>query len=310
MSSYSTSADSYESDEPPRLQLDLERLMGRAADVLNADCINAQQLTRGSNHEIFVLQFRLRPKGPAVLESLKKAGLSCIARFTRVKDHEARESSEVATLRYLRRQTSIPVPEVYYEDLDPDNDVGASFVLMEKMPGRHLYKIWDDMSLEQKKSALSQVAGVVVQLASLRFDRIGCLSEDGVGPLVSPCFEDPVGPFESTLQYLQAFVATNSAIAGAELGSEIETVALNEPEIETETATKLESYHRQKVQEELKRFFALHTDTTYLNPPFCMIHADFDAQNMLFCHNNEERRVITWAVPGCGRLDSCSLTAH
>lgn len=63
------------------------------------------------------------------------------------------------------------MPEIYYHDLDPDNDIGAPVVLMERMPGRHLNKIWDELSLDGKKSALSQIALVIAQLSSLKFDQ-------------------------------------------------------------------------------------------------------------------------------------------
>ncbi|KAK4098623.1 hypothetical protein N658DRAFT_386077, partial [Parathielavia hyrcaniae] len=83
--------------------------------------------------------------------------------------------SEIATAQYLKRCTKIPVPEINYHDLDPNNDTGAPFVLMKRVLGRHLHKMWNKMSLKHKKSALSQIGSVVAQLASLTFDQIGSL---------------------------------------------------------------------------------------------------------------------------------------
>ncbi len=41
--------------------------------------------------------------------------------------------SEVATLRYLRAHTSVPVPEVYWYDANPYNRLGGEYIVMEKV---------------------------------------------------------------------------------------------------------------------------------------------------------------------------------
>ncbi|KAK4041458.1 hypothetical protein C8A01DRAFT_45417 [Parachaetomium inaequale] len=261
MSSYSSAEDAYDSDEPPELALDLAKLVDRASEVLKVKCTGAKKLTQGSSHEIFTLHFQRSPAAP---ESLVRAGFSCIAQFTRGNSDTAKSVSEIATARYLKRFTEIPVPEIYYYDLDPDNDIGAPFVLMERMPGRHLHKIWDTLSLETKKSALSQIASVIVQLASLKFDQIGSLDEHGVGPLISPCFEQPKGPFLSTGAHLRSFVCPHS---------------VSPPELRNLL---------QQTQQEIDRFLALNAHALYLQPPFCLIHADFDGQNMLFLEESPD----------------------
>ncbi|KAK4152972.1 hypothetical protein C8A00DRAFT_15758 [Chaetomidium leptoderma] len=255
MSSYSSADEAYDSDEPPELELDLGKLMNRASAILKAKCTAAKKLTRGASHEIFTLQFQKAATAP---ESLAQAGFCCIARFTRDSSNPAKSLSEIATTRYLKRFTEIPVPEIYYHDLDPDNDIGAPVVLMEKMPGRHLHKLWENLSLEDKKSALSQIASVIAQLASLKFDQIGSLDEHGIGPLISPCFEHPKGPFQSIGEYLLSFVSAES---------------VESPELK-------DLFHQ--TQEEIERFLALNGHAAYLQPPFCLIHADFDGQNLLF----------------------------
>ncbi|KAH7316853.1 kinase-like domain-containing protein [Stachybotrys elegans] len=254
MSPYSSAEDEYDSDEPPELHLNLDKLIRRATKILNTPCKRARRLTRGARHEIFVLEFE---ETHTLFASLARAGYSCIARFARVKGHTVKERSETATIRYLKQQTSIPVPEIYYEDLDPDNDVGAAFVLMERLPGRHLYKIWDGLSLDHKKVVLSEIAPVVCQFGALRFDKIGCLTDSGIGPLVSPCYSSPQGPFDSVLDYLHSFVRPDA----------VESLQL--------------SRLFKEVQAELAAFVC-QNDTSYLKQPFSLIHADFDAQNMLF----------------------------
>jgi hypothetical protein len=41
--------------------------------------------------------------------------------------------SEVATMRYLRERTSIPVPDVYHYDSNPFNRLGGEYILMSKV---------------------------------------------------------------------------------------------------------------------------------------------------------------------------------
>lgn len=41
--------------------------------------------------------------------------------------------SEVATLRYLRENTPVPVPTVYYYDSNPYNRLGGEYILMSKV---------------------------------------------------------------------------------------------------------------------------------------------------------------------------------
>src|SRR5271154_5446142 len=184
-------------------------------------------------------------------------------------------------MQYLRPRLSIPVPEIYSFDFIPQNNVGAQFILMERLPGRHLYQLWDGLTLRHKKSVISDIASALTQLGKLKFDRIGCLGPYGeVGPLLCRMGEGAggertytVGPFESTLDYLLSFV--NAQSDSSEVFSEVEAV--------------LESH------------MSAHSQSRALTAPFRLIHADFDAQNLLFTEpdldNNRPPRIsgiIDW----------------
>ncbi|KAH6844687.1 kinase-like domain-containing protein [Chaetomium sp. MPI-CAGE-AT-0009] len=265
MTSYSSAEDSYDSDEPPELELDLAKLMDCASKALKAKCITAKKLTRGLSHEVFVLQFQPEEVTDTTPPTLIQANFSCIARFSRLSNTRAKSLSEIATAQYLKRFSSIPVPEIYYYDLDPDNDIGAPVVLMERMPGRHLNKIWDDLWLESKKSVLSQIASVIAQLSSLKFNQIGSLDEHGVGPLISTCFDRPKGPFHSTYEYMQSFLPAPKLSDGSPV--------VKDP--------------LQEARAMIEHFLA-NTDQACIQPPFGLIHADFDGQNMLFLDSPDD----------------------
>ncbi|KAJ4156474.1 hypothetical protein NW754_008106 [Fusarium falciforme] len=175
MSSYPSADEEYDPGEPSKLDLNLDSLRIIATRVLQAACINTRPMTRGSSHEIFVLEFE---------ES---------TRFARVRGTSAKEESEIATIRYVKQHTSIPVPEIYYQDLNPENKIGAAFVLMEKLPGRHLYKTWDGLSLGHKKVVLSEIASIIIQFSSLCFGKIKCLTQNEIGHVISPYCNSPQG---------------------------------------------------------------------------------------------------------------------
>ncbi|KAH8896234.1 hypothetical protein GQ53DRAFT_819358 [Thozetella sp. PMI_491] len=105
----------------------------------------------------------------------------CIARFTRVNDATTavKEESEIATIMHLEQKTSIQVPRILHYDTDISNDIGAAYVLMGKLPGKHLYEIWHELTLPHKKKALSDIAAVIAQFALLHYNSIGAFQLHG-----------------------------------------------------------------------------------------------------------------------------------
>lgn len=83
--------------------------------------------------------------------------------------------SEAATLTHLRANTSIPVPRVFAWDSSPDNELGFEWILMEKIAGVPLLDIWRKIEWERKLVLIESLAGLVNQLGSHKFDRIGSL---------------------------------------------------------------------------------------------------------------------------------------
>lgn len=262
------SDEEYDSDEPAPLVLDFNQLTRRASLAVSRTCTGWRKLTKGRFHEIFVLFFggnagesiQGGASGPDVPGS--ESEWSCIARVSREPEMIEKLMSEVETMQYVRSQTSIPVPEIYTYDFRLKNSVGAQFMLMERMPGRHLYQLWDHLTLDHKKIVLSDIARVMAQMSQLKFDRIGCLSAiRGVGSLICRMGDDrggentcTGGPFESTLDYLLYFL--NAQTDGSEVFSKVEAV--------------------------LRSYMSTHGNSPALSPPFRLIHADLDAQNLLF----------------------------
>lgn len=137
-SPHSSADEEYDSDEPPELKPDLEKMKDCASTIASATCTKARRLTRGTYHEIFLLEF---DAGSETLVEIERARHSGIARLTRSEESLAKAISELATMRHVKDYTSILVAKIFHRDLGPDNPVGAPFVLMERLPRQHLYNI-------------------------------------------------------------------------------------------------------------------------------------------------------------------------
>ena len=73
-------------------------------------------------------------------------------------------ASEVATLSYLRENTSIPVPRVIAHSPTAENELGCEWILMENIPGIALADVWNSINLETKTNVIKDLAGFARQL--------------------------------------------------------------------------------------------------------------------------------------------------
>ncbi|KAF7293115.1 hypothetical protein MKEN_01468900 [Mycena kentingensis (nom. inval.)] len=131
-------------------------------------------------------------------------------------------ASQVATMRYLRANTALPVPEVYAFDAGIENEIGAPYMAMEYVPGVSVSMVWFDDAEgrreEKRLRILKQLAELSAQMRELRFDSIGSLSgEETATPTIGECFngiqpddDDPdsfevisYGPFTTAQSWLQ-----------------------------------------------------------------------------------------------------------
>jgi aminoglycoside phosphotransferase (APT) family kinase protein len=117
--------------------------------------------------------------------------------------------SEVATLQFLEN-TAIPAPRVHAYQLEsPENAVGTSYVLMEKLSGKPLD--WNSAPADGRVRVLEQLADLYLELEKHPIPLTGSLlptSESGgtnggfnvAGFAQMPCFETPelpLGPFKT-----------------------------------------------------------------------------------------------------------------
>ena len=83
--------------------------------------------------------------------------------------------SEVATIAYLRANTSIPVPQVFAWDSNGSNELHFEWILMARIDGVPLFDVWRKVPWEKKLELTGMIAGMVKQLRDRKFDCIGGL---------------------------------------------------------------------------------------------------------------------------------------
>ncbi|RFU28974.1 hypothetical protein B7463_g7351, partial [Scytalidium lignicola] len=144
--------------------------------------------------------------------------------------------SEVATMKYIKLNSPIPVPDIFDYSSTKSNDIGIPYILMSKAPGTQLQEFrWDffpvgkestlikprpQLTQTQKEKIMRQLGKITSQLLDLRFDKIGSLCQEAgeyhVGDCFSPAFifhdrhtlwdEMSRGPFEHDNDYYEALI--------------------------------------------------------------------------------------------------------
>lgn len=87
---------------------------------------------------------------------------------------------EVTTLRFLRRETKVPVPEVIAFNDSAENEIGFEWILMEFMPGAPLGKKWRTLTMSQKVAITKRLAEFQAELFQHPFSGIGTLTDEPV----------------------------------------------------------------------------------------------------------------------------------
>jgi len=120
----------------------------------------------------------------------------------------AKIRSTVATMRYIKRFSSIPVPTVFaHAAEDPGSGLGAGYILMEFLDGEEVDQRPNALSPTQENEVYKQLAEITCHLARIRFPTIGRLYEDSHGDFIVGPFVDKngmsYGPFETAVEFFK-----------------------------------------------------------------------------------------------------------
>jgi hypothetical protein len=184
--------------------------------------------------------------------------------------------SAVTTMRYIKKYTDLPIPEVYaYEADSAKSELGAAYMFLEPFPGV-AFKLIQPM--EHQPAIQRQVARVTTSTSRLTFPQIGWLrsTNDGtdveIGPMTNENGEE-YGPFNTSLQYFQDHVRRLCT----------EWISSSPSE------TPIESRFICWLYEQL----ALRLDT-HDSGPFPLMHPEPCAPQMLMTKDLELKGVVDW----------------
>ena len=228
-------------------------------------------------------------------------------------DVPAREAltSEALTMRLIRRQTTIPVPEVFAFDASLENELGCPFILMEFIHGKPLNDVWFTQGVSQPKQeqirtrALQGIAEAMTQLNSFAFNQGGSLLFDAKGNVAgigsSNIVDDETQyakmhskDYDNTMAFCQHGPFTDPSSYLPSL--------LDAREGKGERCEVEEGAHK------LLRLFIEWSVTAGKTEekPFVLAHTDLDYQNILVNNDGSLAGIIDWdgvaAVPryiGC-----------
>ena len=188
-------------------KVDLEGLRSIASSLRNGlKCTISEKYTCGAYNLVFEILFddgkswiaRLRSASPIQVVSQE-----LVFESPTYKQHIM--ESEVATMNYVRRHTTIPVPEVYAFDTTSTNPAKSPYILMECIQGWRTPLKLQELPDTVLRKILDQLANVLFQLSSLQFPKIGYLHDDIDGGYRIDAMLDRkgkrVGPYSSAAEY-------------------------------------------------------------------------------------------------------------
>lgn len=79
-------------------------------------------------------------------------------------DPSLKMESEMATMEFVRRRTTIPVPKPVAWSSSAANPLGFEWCLLEKAPGVELREVWRTMSWEGNLRVVDEIAEIMAQL--------------------------------------------------------------------------------------------------------------------------------------------------
>lgn len=195
-------------------------------------------------------------------------------------------TSEAFTMRLIKRETTIPVPEVFAFDASLKNELGCPFILMEHIHGKPLHDVWfaQGISLALREQirirALHGIAEAMAQLNTLTFSQGGSLLFDAKGDVVG------IGP-SNTVDLETQFANMRSAdydntMAFCQTGPFSDPGSYLLSLLDSREGKRERGIIEQGAYKLLRLFVEWSLmDTSGQEKPFVLAHPDLDSQNIL-----------------------------
>lgn len=214
-------------------------------------------------------------------------------------------TSEAKTMRLLKRETTIPLPDILDFSPTPSNALGCPYIIMSFIPGAPLYDVWFGHRLNGtsheavracRTRALDSIASAMVQLDKFSFPTGGRLVFGSDG---SPSGMGPMRQVDHKAMLDRWFVhkdADDDPIY-------VEFAPTSDPK--AFYTFMLDAHPEQKsiskgVAMLLRQLISWIPEPDEMDP-FVLAHPDFDIQNFIVSENGDLRGIIDWdgvaAVP-------------
>ncbi|KAK2872136.1 hypothetical protein FQN49_002527 [Arthroderma sp. PD_2] len=299
--------DTLELRNLPQLAIDMrnDRHLARG-DTLTSiyDCHTLPQPLFGSHHILFQLEFN-----DGVRWLLKVPANGYPNAFDEMSALSLR--SEALTMRLLKRETAVQVPEVYHFEDSCNNKLSCPFILMEYIVGLPLYEVWFNQHvtpdvLEQRRlQTLHDVARTMVELNKYVFSQGGAINFDQDGE------PSDIGPFRRvhTEAMLNA-LHTNDEYDGANIFHTAGPFTCPKSYFTYMLEKRKPPANEDSYSLGLYKLLQLFIDLAFVGidghqqgDGFVLSHPDFDIQNVIVSEDGKLQGLIDWdgvvTVPRC-----------
>jgi hypothetical protein len=203
--------------------------------------------------------------------------------------------SAVETMKYVRANTNIPVPQVYFHDAGHNNPFEAPYMVMDFIDGvPYPYLDIDQDDTMRVTKLYEQICRIAFDLSKLRFHRIGSiLNAQDPTALFGPKIWDDIecAPFHNPHDYYKALANHYWNEAISSITPEISTVPEN-------WTWKTAPYSERNLFTAFLRVVCLRLiDSEHLGTEFCLQHQDFKLRNILV-KDDQVVGVIDWDESG------------
>ncbi|KAJ8115131.1 hypothetical protein OPT61_g3156 [Boeremia exigua] len=222
---------------------------------------------------------------------------------------EVKTLSDVATMSFIRKTTSIPVPEVITYDANFNNKLGFEWILMERVHCRPLEERWSELSWLKKGLLIQKLVQFMSELSHLELNEIGSIFEHhsdsrtneskpvvehAIGEAVLPAFfmgdhvqqEMYRGPYSTGAEYVSAHMKF--------LLHDIQAWCASDNEYRREDGEAASVIYEKLHLVFLKLFPGTSRESTRI------CHQDLSASNILIDESGDLTGVIDW---------ECTITA-
>ena len=116
------------------MAINVDELLWQASRTFALPGLAPRLITSGRTYDIYVLNFETS-NGSKLPDSdiAKRNERTCIARVAQHIQSLQRLKAEIQTMRYVHSKTSLSVPCVCFDDVNPSNLVGTQYMVIERI---------------------------------------------------------------------------------------------------------------------------------------------------------------------------------